>query len=77
MTTKPIAIKRTPEPEEPVAAHPPVRAYTITREGAGWRVCWYDVPPSVLVPYQTEAREPDLKGLAMDRIMRDIEERSR
>lgn len=77
MTTKPIAIKRTPEPEEPVAAHPPERFYSIVREGVGWRVAFHDAPPAEMARYQTKAFEPDLKGLAMDRIMRDIEERSR
>lgn len=70
-------VKRSPEPEEPVAAHPPTRVYAIERDGPGWRTTFYDVPAAALVPHQTKAWEPDLKGLAMDKIMRDIEERSR
>lgn len=78
MSNKSIAgVKRIPEPEEPVQTHPPTRVYAIERDGVGWRTTFYDVPPAVLVQHQTQAWEPDLKGLAMDRIMRDIEERSR
>lgn len=70
-------LSRVPEPEEPVADHPPVTCYVLEREGGGWRPSVYEVPAAVLVKHGTliATHEPDIKGLAVEQLMRRIEER--
>jgi hypothetical protein len=72
------ALSRAPEPEEPVTPHPPVLAYVLERDGGGWRPSIYRVPASILVAHGelVHTHEPDLKGLALEQLVRHIEERT-
>lgn len=65
-----------PAPEEPVPPHPTVEAYTIERDGAGWRTSVLELPADVAAKYMRHTYEPDLFGLAKDKIDRAIEGRA-
>jgi hypothetical protein len=64
--------------EAPAIPHPPVLAYVLERDGGGWRPSIYRVPASILVAHGelVHTHEPDLKGLALEQLVRHIEERT-
>jgi hypothetical protein len=63
--------------EEPAPALPPVIVYVLEREAGGWRPSIYEVPASLLVTAgkRIATHEPDIKALAIEQLMRHIEER--
>jgi len=66
-----------PEPEEPVTELPSVEAYVIERDGpGGWRASVLRLPASVAAQYMVRTYEPDLFGLAKDKLDRAMEERA-
>lgn len=65
-----------PEPEEPAEALPPVEAYVIERDGPNWRASVLLLPASLAAKHMTRTWEPDLFGLAKDKIDRAIEGRA-
>lgn len=69
-------LNRRPEPEDD-ATLPPVVVYVLEREGGGWRPSIYEVPADVLVKHgrRVATHEPDIKALAIEQLMRHIEER--
>ena len=70
-------LSRTPEPEEPVPAHPPVTLYVLERDSGGWRPSIYRMEAAALVRHGEllSTHEPDIKGLAIEQLMRHLEER--
>jgi hypothetical protein len=69
-------LSRKPEPEEPAAPHATVTAYVIVRDGAGWRPSILELPADVAARHLVRTWEPDLFGLAKDKLDRHIEERA-
>ena len=65
-----------PDPEEPVSELPSVEAYVIERDGPGWRASILRLPATVAAKYMERTYEPDLFGLAKDKLDRAIEERA-
>lgn len=63
--------------EPPAPEHPPITCYVLEREGGGWRPSVYELPAAILVKHGTlvATHEPDIKGLAVEQLMRRIEER--
>ena len=69
-------LSRKPEPEEPAPPLPTVTAYVIVRDGPGWRPSILELPVDVAARYMVRTWEPDLFGLAKDKLDRHIEERA-